>query len=355
MLIELKQLYAIWIAAVTAAIQAFVARVAPRRRVLLQAADAGGFTARPVASSAKDAGLQPLSFRIVNGRAEPAPPPAWLAMLRGSHIEIRMTPDHMLFRPLDFPKQASDFLDGMVRAQLDRLTPWPAGEAVFGLTAPTPMGNDRIALTLAATSQAMVQPFIDLSASLGAASVTGLVDVPETGPAPEQVRLFERQLAGYAAMDVPRLLRRSLIGGAVVTAATLAISAYVGGSLDAEQQDLQQRLTQRRAALRLNQGTSSAEQLLARRKQTTPSSVMVLESLSRALPDSTYTTELRVEGDKIQIVGLSQDAPNLVKLLEQSPQFSRATFFAPTTRAPEEPGERFHIEAHITPYFGSGS
>jgi len=82
---------------------------------------------------------------------------------------------------------------------------------------------------------------------------------------------------------------------------------------------------------------------------------MVLEAISRALPDTTYVTELHVEGDKMQVAGLTQDAPSLIKLIEQSPQFTRATFFAPTTRSQNDPGERFHIEAHITPYFGSGS
>ncbi|MGC2024687.1 PilN domain-containing protein, partial [Bradyrhizobium sp.] len=114
-------------------------------------------------------------------------------------------------------------------------------------------------------------------------------------------------------------------------------------------------ISERRAALRLGSGGDSAVGLLARRKQTSPSSVVVLEALSQALPDGTYVTELRIDGDKVQVVGMTQDAPSLIRLIEKSPQFARATFFAPTTRAQNEPGERFHIEARITPSFGSNT
>jgi general secretion pathway protein L len=84
-------------------------------------------------------------------------------------------------------------------------------------------------------------------------------------------------------------------------------------------------------------------------KRATPAGVLVLESLSRTLPDDTYLTELRIADGKVQIAGLTRDAPALIGLIEQSRQFTRATFFAPTTREATDSADRFHIEAAIEP------
>ena len=88
---------------------------------------------------------------------------------------------------------------------------------------------------------------------------------------------------------------------------------------------------------------------MERRKNETAAIVIALDALSHVLPDHTYVTELHIEGGKLQIVGISRDAPSLIRLIEQSEHFTRATFFAPTTRAPSDPGDRFHIEAQLQP------
>ena len=84
-------------------------------------------------------------------------------------------------------------------------------------------------------------------------------------------------------------------------------------------------------------------------KETSAASVIVIEALSRALPDTAYLTEIRLEGTTLRIVGLAGDAPALLAPLEQSGHLSSVRFFAPTTRGPDGKHFRFHIEARVEP------
>ena len=355
---ELKALFGEWIASVAGAVDSLAGRYVRRRRVLLSEGGDNTFTAK-VAPARKGPAVPDVSFRVSHGRPSPALAADWETILRGSRVEVLLTPGQVLFRSLDFPKQAVDFLDGMIRAQIDRLMPWAADDVVFGWSPPSAIANERVELTLAAMSKHDIQPLVELATGLGAASIAAFAALPAAEGAPVKIKVIDKSLQGAIgrAADAPRILRVVLLSAALAAAASLIVAAYIGSTLDSEQQQLQLRISQRRASLRLdaNAAGGSALNLLAKRKQTTPSSVMVLEALSQALPDSTFVTELRIEGDKVQVVGMTQDAPSLIRLMERSPQFARATFFAPTTRAQNDPGERFHIEAHITPSFGSGT
>jgi general secretion pathway protein L len=140
--------------------------------------------------------------------------------------------------------------------------------------------------------------------------------------------------------------------GALAVAAVVADG--IGGSqIDARHADVTSRIAAQRAKLRAGSDAArdSALAAIERRRHETPSSVIVLEALSQIFPDHTYVTELRIQGDKMQVVGITRDAPSLIRLIEQSQHFTRATFFAPTTRSPSESGEHFHIEARIEPVF----
>ena len=353
---EASALFDEWIAAVAGAIDSMIGRYAPRPQIVLGGESTGVLTAR-LKSARKGPALSDISFRVSNGRPSPPLPADWQAAFRGSRIETDLAPAQVLFRPLDFPRQAADFLDGMIRTQIDRLTPWPAEDAVFGWSSPSLSGQERIELTLAATSKQEIEPLVQLAAGLGAQSLAAFAKPSAASDLGEKIKVFDQPLrsAAHRVLDTPRTLRAVLLSAGAAAAVELLVAAYFGDSFDSEQQQLLQRISQRRAALRLGPGGNSALGLLAKRKQTGPSTVVVLEALSQALPDGTYVTELRIDGDKVQVIGMTQDAPSLIRLIEKSPQFARATFFAPTTRGQNEPGEQFHIEARITPSFGSST
>jgi general secretion pathway protein L len=354
---ELKDLFSEWIATVARAVDTIAGHFQRSSQILLREGTDDMVVAKAISVRNVPA-LPEVSFRLDQGRPTPPLPADWKAAFRGSHVEAVLQSDQVMFSPLDFPSQAGDFLDGMLREQVDRLTPWTVKEAIFGWSEPTNTANDRIEVTFAATSKLKIQPLLHLAQALDVRSIAVFAIASGSEGAPTRIKLFdESQLSAIGrTVNVPRILRAVLLSAGLAAAASLLVTAYLGSSLQSEQQELQRRISQRRAALRLDPNAGgSALSLLAKRKQTTPSSVMVLEAVSRVLPDSTYVTELRIEGDKIQVVGMTQDAPSLIRLMEQSPQFTRATFFAPTTHAQNEPGERFHIEAHITAYFGSGT
>jgi general secretion pathway protein L len=357
MIDEFKQLFGEWIAAVTNAVDAAAGRFVRSRRILLEEGENGALTAKAIAVKNRPA-LPDVSFHLDSGKPNPPLSADWITAFRGSRVEAQLQSGHVMASRLDFPSQAGHFLDGMIRAQIDRLTPWTVNDAVFGWSPPITGANERIEVTLAATSKLTVQPLLQFIRAAGAASVAVHGTAAFGEGAPVRIKLLDNTLRSPigSKVSIPRLLRTVLLAAGAVATASLLVAAYLDNSLQSEQGDLQRRISQRRATLRLDPNApGSGLGLLAKRKQTMPSSVMVLEAVSRALPDSTYVTELRIEGDKVQVVGMTQDAPSLVRLMEQSPQFTRATFFAPTTRASNEPGERFHIEAHLTAYFGSGT
>ena len=82
------------------------------------------------------------------------------ALLAGSQIEVVLQTSRFVFRPLELPRRANEFLDGVVRAQIDRLTPWNQRDAAFGWSAPSPFGADRMIVTVAATALATITPIV---------------------------------------------------------------------------------------------------------------------------------------------------------------------------------------------------
>jgi general secretion pathway protein L len=220
-----------WIDAIATAIVNTIGRLTARRTVQVIEEDGGAFTVRSGRRAAGD--------RLVmrDGELAGGVPDRIAAALRGSRAELMLKPDRFVVRPLELPKRASEFLDGIVRSQIDRLTPWSASDAVFGWAGAQDAGGDRIVVTVAATARNLVTPYVRLLTSLGVESIAVSTLLP--GPQPATVRVLDAK----GRMKVsPRTVRHWLIALFLVTglgaAGAAAASIIVGGRLEAQQDQL---------------------------------------------------------------------------------------------------------------------
>jgi general secretion pathway protein L len=343
-----------WIDGVAATIVILLGRLATSRVVRLVEDESGEFVLY-AQDQITASGLTGERIRIVEGRVIGSMSERMAITMKGSRVELILRPDRFLFCPVELPSRALEFLDGIVRAQIDRLTPWSASDAAFGWGKPVASEPDRITITVAATARNFLTPYVHAIARMSVQSVAVFTSSPEQESNAATIRVLEQWMRGR--LDIGQV-RRALI---IVFAATgIAAGATVGAStiiishLEARQEELASQIGRMRAAVGAagdiaSSSIATAQRMLERRKYDTPSSVIVLETLSQILPDHTYVSELRIEGNKLRLTGVTRDAPSLIGLIEQSPRFTRATFFAATTRSPSDSGERFHIEAQIQP------
>jgi general secretion pathway protein L len=266
-------------------------------------------------------------------------------IVASNHVELVLRPNRFIFRELELPKRATDFMPGVVRSQIDRLTPWSATDAAFGWGVPMEADDDKMAVTLAATTIALIEPYVQAIVEIGAHSVS-IFAYPPGDPEAQSIKVWEqpcRAIKGLAR--IRRALVAALAAVVVTAGVALGAKAIVSMSLAAQQDEIAHKIAQTRRAMGAALGSTPLEQ----RKHDAVSSVLVLEWLSSILPNQTYVTELRLEGNKVRLSGITHDAPSLIGLIEQSGRFTRASFFAPTTRASPDTADRFHIEAIVKP------
>jgi general secretion pathway protein L len=185
---------AAWTGSVAGAIIAGLERVVSPRVVRLIEGEDGSFA---VEADGKKADNVPQRIAFADGKLSA---PHLASLFRGSRVEIVLRPNRFLLRPLEL---AADFIDGIVRAQIDRLTPWSAADAVFGCSAPAPSGPESITTMIAATTRKVATGYVQAVASFHPAAVAVCTDVSERNAG--RVKVFEQRARGH--LDAARLSR----------------------------------------------------------------------------------------------------------------------------------------------------
>jgi general secretion pathway protein L len=80
-----------------------------------------------------------------------------------------------------------------------------------------------------------------------------------------------------------------------------------------------------------------------------PTAIALVEEVTRLLPDTVWLTDLRIEGEVLELSGLAKSGAALPPLFERSALLSEATLTAPITFDPREDKERFSLRLKVVP------
>ena len=350
--VAIEEGFSHWIDSVGDNVAKLLGRLASPRTVRLSEAEDGTFVAQADEETAR-LNLSGERIRIVEGQIDHAKSARLAAALSGSSVELLLRPDRFIFRPLELPSRATEFMQGIVRAQINRLTPWNAPETAFGWSKPAEIDANGMVITIAATPLALVTPYVQAMVAIGAKSIAVFTNLPDAGSETIPIKVWEENARDVKETGrIRQVLVAALAVAGIATAVALGANAILRTSLVAQQHEFAHQIAEIRTAAGLAGSNAlgsltTARRMLERRKHEMTPTVLVLNTLSKILPDHTHVTELRIEGNKLQLTGVTRDAPSLIGLIEGSGRFTHATFFAATTRSPSDQGDLFHIEAVI--------
>jgi general secretion pathway protein L len=275
---------------------------------------------------------------------------------RQSLVVLELPSDDVVVRLISVPAQARDFLADIIRNQIERISPWRPEQVAYGYDA-EPSLDDAAALAV----RVLLVPLPTVSSACAKLSAVGLTV--------DRIVSHERNKdSGDAIVIWSRLLNTSkenlarsrkiivtgiagFVGFCLVVSVWCAVSAAIVRDARDDVVAQAEQLRRQLDSGRFDQSDAAAgpAQRAWHAKATSPSATILLEVLSRALPDTAYLTDISIQNLNLRISGLVTDAPSLIAPLENSGHFSDVHFFAPTTRVQHNALSTFHIESKIIP------
>lgn len=254
-----------------------------------------------------------------------------------------------LRRRLLLPAAAAERLHDVVRYELDRQTPFTAAEACFDAHVLARREDGQLDAELVAVPR----PAFDAGlAELGAlATQMSGADVAGAGGLPLGVNLLP---------ESARVVRQAPQRGLHLALAAVALVSLVLGmwwvlenrraATDAFAQQVEARAgqarqvaTQRQQLVDLVAGVTALNKARAAR----PTTLEVMDEVTRRLPDNTYLEKLSIEGERLMLIGFSPEASGLVARLQGSPLWRNPALSGALQPDPRTRLDRFTLTAEL--------
>lgn len=265
--------------------------------------------------------------------------PRWLVLPAASGLR----------RPLVLPAAAADRLRDVLAFEIDRQTPFAAADVHYDARVTGRRGDGQIEVELVVVPAKAMEVAL-ARVGLLAQTLTG-VDMAAADGRGIGVNLLagaqrRRRVDPWMAWN----LALAAVAAIAVAAGLWQILANRESAADGFEREVAQRADQARGVaankkqlVDLVEGMAFLQNTRAGR----PTTVEVLDELSKRLPDSTYLEKLSIEDERILLIGLSNEASSLVRRLEGSPLWRAPALTGALQPDPRSGRDRFTLTAEL--------
>ncbi|GAA0691501.1 hypothetical protein GCM10009104_18020 [Marinobacterium maritimum] len=271
-----------------------------------------------------------------------------------SRLLVLMPREDLLHKVISLPAATEPRLQSVLGFELDRHTPFSTDQASFGFRV---IKRDR-------TAQRIDVELFTLPNTRRQQIIEGLA---QAGLSPEWIlpegaerNAQQRSTLSLMPEQVRPPMRRTLRSRPVLVVLVLALLTGILffkreqrlQELELAVGPLEQAAEEARAIRNEVDTLEEGGRFILERRNATPATLVLLDELTRLLPDHTWLSRFELQRGELRIQGESANASSLIGLLEESPLLQAASFTSPVTINPRSRKERFSLRAQLSPRAG---
>ncbi len=266
------------------------------------------------------------------------------------HLCLKITSEKGLRKSLRFPLNAETNLPSIIEFEIDRQTPFSPDQVYHGyqITGRNP-SSKTLEVELNVIPRKQVDPQLAILENLEI-----LPDRVELIREDEQepINVLPKTAEKTSSNSVKYLnIFLILLAFSIFLAIVVLPFVHLNSAINKTQKELNEL---KKTALEVNhlktewQKTLDKQKFINQKIGSRRSVTMIIEELTRILPDDSWLTRLQIKGNTIRLQGESAAATSLIGIIEQSDLFKDARFQSPVTTNISTGNDRFQIIATLS-------
>lgn len=270
---------------------------------------------------------------------------------KADEIVLFLPPDELLNKTISFPSATEHEIQNVVAYEMDRYTPFSAEQVYYGCQV-TGRDETRQRISVLLT----LIPRKKLDHTLNALSLRGIhpVVVAPAAQASDQLYAFNLLPDSEQSLRLQRKRARQRWQWTLLVLILVGSVVALIQNQNSRLQQLQDMLADPQAQAEAARQVKSELKLLndsrtflITQKHDEMSVLVVLDELTRMLPDHTWISRMEWKDNALKLQGESAEASALISLLEDSVHLYNVRFASPVTTNPRSQKERFVILAQL--------